>query len=466
MSSSSDLSKMLSQGEGPHLEFKSGRNVAETAARSVVAFLNQGGGRVVLGVGDDGSVIGLPDAAGVVRQLQERLAGLVQPTAPWSIDVANVEGKSVVTVDVPEGADKPYVTEGAIYLRRADRTVPASRDEISELIRQRVTASARWERQTALGATPGDLDDAMVRTTLKAALAAGRWQGEADDTGAFLERLGLIHGADVTNAALVLYGKKPARLLPQARVRLLVAGQGKTTRRRYDRDETFESGLLKMAEEVAAALAALAGGVRSEFSPGSWRRSDRVLYPAAALREGVMNALVHRDYASNGTVLVQVLPDSIQIDNPGGLPDNMSVADLRRSHLSLPRNPDIAHACFLHGLIEKLGRGTQMILQECRSARLKDPKWSSSALQTSLTLFAPAAAAGAESADLSARQKLILKVLGKVESAKASEVAVALGQNVTERTVRSDLLALVERGLVVRRGQGPSTTYQAAEQTA
>jgi ATP-dependent DNA helicase RecG len=242
-----------------------------------------------------------------------------------------------------------------------------------------------------------------------------------------------------------------------------VAGQGKTTRRRYDRDETFESGLLKMAEEVAAALAALAGGVRSEFSPGSWRRSDRVLYPAAALREGVMNALVHRDYASNGTVLVQVLPDSIQIDNPGGLPDNMSVADLRRSHLSLPRNPDIAHVCFLHGLIEKLGRGTQMILQECRSARLKDPKWSSSALQTSLTLFAPAGAAGAEPADVSERQKLILKVLGKVESAKASEVAALLGQDVTERTVRSDLLTLVERGLLVRRGQGPSTTYQAAE---
>lgn len=462
--SSSDLSKMLAQGEGPHLEFKSGRVAAEMVARSVVAFLNQGGGRVVLGVNDDGGVTGLPDAAGVVRQLQERLTKLVQPNAPWSIEMVEVEaGIPVVTIDVPEGADKPYVTDGAIYLRRRDRSMPASRDEISDLIRQRVVASARWERHIALGATPADLDDVMVRKTLEAAIAAGRWQGEANDTAGFLDRLGLVQGADVTNAALILYGKSPTLLLPQARVRLLVADQGKTARRGYKRDVMFESGLLKMAEDVEGALAALAGGARSEFSPSSWKRSDQVLYPPAALREGVMNALVHRDYALNGNVLVQVLPDSIQIDNPGSLPENMSVSDLRRSHLSLPRNPDIAHVCFLHGLIEKLGRGTQMILQECRDARLKAPKWSTSALQTSLTLFAPTGTADVDAVELTERQKLVLEVVIKHEPVKASDVAAALGQTVTSRTVRSDLLALVERGLLERQGQGPSTTYVATK---
>lgn len=460
--SSSDLSKMLAQGEGPHLEFKSGTRFADMAARSVVAFLNQGGGRVVLGVKDDGSAIGVPNAADVVKQLRERLTKLVQPNAPWSIEVLAVDDdRQVVTIDVPEGADKPYVTDGAIYLRRGDRTMPASRDEISDLIRQRVVAAARWERQIALGATPADLDDAMVRTTLEAAVAAGRWQSTEKDTGGFLERLGLVQGADVTNAALILYGRNPTLLLPQARVRLLVADQGKTARRGYKRDVTFESGLLKMAEEVEGALGALAGGARSEFSSTSWKRSDQVFYPPAALREGVMNALVHRDYSLNGSVLVQVLPDAIQIDNPGSLPDNMSVSDLRRSHLSLPRNPDIAHVCFLHGLIEKLGRGTQMILQECRDARLKAPKWSTSALQTSLTLFAPTGTADAGRVELTERQKLVLEVVIKLEPVKASDVAAALGQKVTERTVRSDLLALVEHGMLVRQGQGPSTTYRA-----
>jgi ATP-dependent DNA helicase RecG len=463
--SSNELAKMLTQGEGPHLEFKSGTGAVEIAARSVVAFLNQKGGRIVFGVDDAGRPVGLPEAGAFAQELHDQLVGLVQPTAPWAIDFGVVDGKELVTVDVPEGADKPYLSGGTIYLRRKDSTDRATRDEISDLIQQRVSASARWERQTALGATLADLDDGLVQRTLSAAVRAGHWQGDAEDTAAFLDRLGLVSGADVTNAALVVYGKSPTRLLPQVRVRLLVSSGGKTGQR-YERDELFESGLLKMAEDISAALAGLVGGSSSEFKPGSWVRIDKPLYPTHALREGVMNALVHRDYASNGAILIQVNPDSIQISNPGGLPDNMSVKDLRSSHLSLPRNPDIAHVCFMHGLIEKLGRGTQMIVQECRSAHLKAPKWTSSPVQTSLTLYGASASVSHEkAADLSERQQLIMRLLGDVASMKAADLAAALGDAVTERTVRNDLLALAALGLIVRVGQSKNTTYRLADRS-
>lgn len=458
-----DLRKMIAQGEGVALELKTGHASSSSIAnvmREVVAMLNHGGGHVLLGLADDGRVLGVPDAVSAAEQLQRQLGALITPRAPWAIETATLDAKDIIVIDVPEGADKPYVGEGAIYLRRGNRSVAASRDEISALIRQRAAAADRWERQIALGASRGELDEGLVRQTLARASASGHWPGDADDVNGFLHGLGLTEGDNVTHAAWLLYGKKPARLLPQARVRLLVLPEGKTGGH-YALDKTFDTCLLKMAQALPAALAPYAEGVRSEFDPRDWQRNDRRRYPPAALREGVMNALVHRDYASSASIVISVMPDSIQIVSPGGLPDDMTVAELRRGQLSLPRNPDIAHVCFLHGLIEKLGRGTQMIMEECRRAKLKEPRWNSSSRETALALFSPEAEP--EAVELSERQQRILKFLSTQPSAKAAEIAQALGEEVTERTVRNDLLALVDKHLVKRVGQGPSTRYALAE---
>jgi len=113
---------------------------------------------------------------------------------------------------------------------------------------------------------------------------------------------------------------------------------------------------------IPSVLAAYVGGIASDFRSNKWQREDHPIYPMSALREGVLNALVHRDYNLTGSTLISIAPDSLQISNPGGLPPGLTTADLKRDHPSLPRNPDIAHILFLHGLIEKVGRGTQHII--------------------------------------------------------------------------------------------------------
>ena len=212
----------------------------------------------------------------------------------------------------------------------------------------------------------------------------------------------------MTNAALLLFGKQPSRLLPQARVRLLVMPEGKTGNR-YSLDKTFDACILQIAEQIPSALEAHTGGVASRFSKENWQREDRSLYPTTALREGVMNALVHRDYGASGSITISLLPDSLQISNPGALPHGLTPADLKRDHSSVPRNPDIAHVFFLRGLIEKIGRGTQRIVQDCRKAGLRDPRWQSSGMETKLTFFAPAMSSRSE--DLNERQQQILDLL-------------------------------------------------------
>jgi len=307
-----------------------------------------------------------------------------------------------------------------------------------------------------MGADRQDLDDNLISETARMAVAAERWNGSPNDIEGFLHTHGLFVNGGLTNAAVLLFGKQPSRLIPQARLRLLVMPEGKTGNR-YSVDKTFESNLLRIVEEIPSALAAYVGGVVSDFKDNKWQRDDHPLYPMAALREGVLNALVHRDYSLTGSILILIAPDSLQISNPGGLPPGLTIADLKRDHPSLPRNPDIAHILFLHGLIEKIGRGTQRIVEECRRARLRDPKWQSSGVETKLSFFISAKSATLE--QLNERQQKIVELLKEKKQLRAGDIVSLLGGKITERTIRNDIQALVDGGWLVRRGRGRSTSY-------
>jgi ATP-dependent DNA helicase RecG len=459
-----DFLKLVAAGEGEGVEFELGNAASESVAKVVCAFLNHRGGKVILGVDDNGRLVGVRDAKRVALQLQARLGSSITPSALWTVEGLEADGKEFIIVEVPEGMDKPYVANGAIYFSRSGkRVVPATRDEISRLIRQRYDASLRWERQIVVGASLDDLETPLIKETAQMALDAERWRGRPEDAAAFLHSLGLVENGGITNAALVLFGFEPTRWFPQARVQLLVLPNGKTADR-HAVNRVFEKNLLRIAQQIPEALALYVGGVEAAFPNNNWQREERLLYPATALREGIMNALIHRDYSRNGAITVAVQPTGLKISNPGGLPGELKPSDLKRDHASVPRNPDIAHVCYLRKLIEKIGRGTQRIIEDCRAAKIKEPKWVSSLVETSLSFSASTVfPKSSELEALSDRQRRILDMLKSKGSLKALGIAKLLGGAVTDRTIRNYLLALVERGWITKRGQGPSTTYAAVK---
>jgi ATP-dependent DNA helicase RecG len=452
---SKDIVKLIEGGESETVEFK-GPNVAPDAiARVTSAFLNQQGGHLLIGVGDDGQIVGVKEAETLCQKISNNLNNVISPSALWTVERVAIGAADVVVVDVPAGLDKPYVAAGSIYFRRGSQVVAATRDEISQLITDRVKASLRWERQIAVGVDLNDLDNQLIRETVERALQTQRWEGAIDDSESFLSSFGLSAYGAITNAGLLLFGKQPEKLLPQSRVRLVVMPEGKTGDR-YESDRIFEGSLLKIASEIPGALGAHVE-VLSDFTNDQWRRQDVSQYPISALREGVMNALVHRDYSLSGLTTISVLRDSLQISNPGGLPEGLTPADLKRPHPSIPRNPDIAYVFYINGLIEILGRGTQRIVEDFRKARIREPQWQSSKLETRLTLFAPQSAVSVE--DLSVRQRKIMAALGERKEIRPSDLVTLLSEDVTDRTVRNDLQVLVNRGLVLKLGRGRSTSY-------
>src|SRR5271170_5798823 len=186
-----DLENIIAHGEGKHVEFMT-EATSERVARIVCAFLNSDGGRLLVGVDDQGRVVGIAGADEKAKHLEKELLGLISPQAVWTVQHHRAEDRSVLVVDVPEGQDKPYVANGAIYFRRRGKVVPATRDEISSLIRNRTHTSQRWERQLAVSTDREDLDDELVLQTIRRARESERWPGAQNAIDGFLNEFGLV----------------------------------------------------------------------------------------------------------------------------------------------------------------------------------------------------------------------------------------------------------------------------------
>jgi ATP-dependent DNA helicase RecG len=260
----------------------------------------------------------------------------------------------------------------------------------------------------------------------------------------------------------VLFGSKVASRHPQTRMR---AVRFATDRAEDFLDEQLYEGPAFKLLELAMDFLKRHVPISSEFREGQLQRESKPWYPFSALREGLVNALVHRDYAAfSGSVSVNVYPDRVEIWNTGKLPRGLSPRDLLlTSHSSILVNPDIGHVFYLHELMERVGRGTYKIAQECRDLGMRLPEWKNVGAGVRLTMFA-AKAGAPTSFDLNERQKELLSTLQPGDQIRVAEFVVRFGHGITDRQSRRDLKDLEGYGFLVRHGAGSKTTYQRTKQ--
>jgi ATP-dependent DNA helicase RecG len=173
-----------------------------------------------------------------------------------------------------------------------------------------------------------------------------------------------------------------------------------------------------------------------------------------------VNAFVHRDYAAfEGGMSVGLYPNRLVIWNSGDLPEGIRIGDLKKEHPSILRNPDISHVFYLRRYMERVGRGTQKIIEECRAARLPAPKWEAGPGGVTLTLFAGTGLGETERLNL--RQRKLLKDMQVGTLVKTAEYCELLA--VSERQGRRDLMELEQAGFLDREGEGPATVFRRTE---
>lgn len=154
----------------------------------------------------------------------------------------------------------------------------------------------------------------------------------------------------------------------------------------------------------------------------------------------------------------------IEIWNSGHFPDGLQPADLKRNHPSLPTNPDIAHVFYLRGLMERIGRGGQLIINACRDHGLPAPKWADRPTGVTLTIYGRDGE-GVEPFVANPRQHALLAELEAGNRLRPSEYHQRFAKNVSDRQARRDLVELEEAGLLRRIGKGASTLYQRTDRT-
>lgn len=447
------LKNLLKLGESETLEIKQ-TSLKQGIAKTLCSFLNGKGGKIILGISDNGDVVGVKHAQQTIKALEVYLSRSIIPDVPSSFSILSIDGKECIICSVWAGSRKPYIFDGSIYYRRGSSTQKASSQEISELIHGRQLAELHWERQLALGVDYEDLDEDLINTTFEA-FVKRHPESFVGENGAleFLNELGLYQNGGFTNACVILYAKNPSKFLPQARVRLTEYASSKTDDD-YIRDEVLEGNFFEVVKTLTNYLNQT--GIKSSFSKENWEREDYTI-PSDALREGILNALIHRNYENHSSsVSIGIYPNRVVISNTGNLPDGMKVKDLKKSHSSQPNNPNIAHIAFLHGLIEKLGRGTIKIIEECKSAGLKPPIWKDTATDVVLTFNGPQLP---KSKSLTSRQLSILRLFAEHGQMPAVGLISRLNVDVSSRTIRTELKSLVERKLLATEGKARNLTY-------
>lgn len=326
--------------EGPRVEFK--REYSGSVLKEIVAFLNSAGGQLFIGVDDDGVPVGLADAGGAILQVENAVRDGIRPDPSLFVSCAidASDGARTVVVTVLEGTQKPYYLAGkgirpeGVYVRRGPSSAPASMTTIRRMIRE--SDGVVFERRRSLE------QDLTFEGLSRAFGRAGIELGDAQ-----MRSLGLLSSNGVyTNLALILSEQCPFKAK-------LARLSGTPEDFSFQDRAELSGSILSQLED---AYMFLDGVNRLSSTFDGLERVDSRDYPDAALREALLNALVHRDYGTNAPLLIKAFDDELQFVNLGGLMPDVEVEDVRNGVSSL-RNPGLANVFYRLSLIEAYGTG-------------------------------------------------------------------------------------------------------------
>ncbi len=457
-----DVTRALAVGPGARLACVPSANPARLA-ETLAALANTQGGLLLLGVNAAGKPTGIsdPDAARAAVQA----AGLL--SAPPLIlpqpGIVELDGRPVCVVEVPSGLPHVYSVAGR-YLTRADRQNRLlSATELTGLLLAR--GEAGFESRPVPGAGMDDLDPIQVEAYL-AALgppAGDGWQRTLLARGCLAQA---ADGLVPTYAGVLLFGRQPQRFLPNAQISLVrYAGPEMSDEfERHDATGTLPEQIRQAEMFVSANIRR---GMRLSVGASSganFRRQETTEYPLGVVREAIVNAVAHRDYAIRGdNIRVLMFSDRMEIYSPGRLPGHVTLENLTTERFS--RNEALVQALSDLGFVERLGYGIDRMITSMEEAGLPRPVFEETVAGFRVNLRGRGAdLVSAEPAPrwgnrrLNPRQERALAYLAEHNSITNREFR-DLCPELSDETIRRELSDLVDQGLIVKVGERKATYY-------
>lgn len=417
----------------------------------VCAFANTNGGDLHIGIDDNGKVIGTDNA----KRLLEDIPNKIITTIGIFPEVSLLEEKGLNFLRVKVSrADEPIFYKSKFYIRSGSTTQEIKGNILKRYLIERDELT--WDELLERRATLENINMDTVKYFQK--LASERMPSIVkEDPVNVLHSLGLFDGVHLTRAAILLFGKNVSKFYSGANLKI-----GKfVSVSNVVYDNLLEGNLFELLEAGLETLRVKY--LKENIHYEGIHRRDVLEYPLDALREALINSLIHKEYPGQ-TIMIKVFDNALEIWNSGPLPYGVSLDSLNGVHTSVKRNKLCADVFYRAGLIESWGKGTNNIIQACKEAKLLAPVFKQEFDGTSIlfrqkeNLFEPKITASANAKGLNERQRLLIArfKVGLEEITTRDYIKLV---NTSERTARYDLNDLVDKEILKRVGDGSATKY-------
>jgi ATP-dependent DNA helicase RecG len=416
----------------------------------ICGFANAQGGVIFIGKNDNGKVVGIGD----YKKLMDEIPNKVKALMGILVDVNLHEQNDLYYLEI---ITQPYAVpislRGRYYYRSGSTKQELIGTALTDYLLRK--SGKTWDEVAEPTASLEDIDDDSLKIYVAASIRAGRI-ADADGISKsdLLAKLRLTdENGTIKRAAIVLFGKNPAKFFNNCVVKIGRFGIDSCDLRFQ---ETVEGNIVYLLKEVPEQLNRKFFTRAISFE--GMQRIEKGEYPIAALREMLLNALVHRNYLGSSVVQMRMFDNYFNIWNEGELPAGISLDSLKRQHPSRPRNLLIADVCFKGGYIDAWGSGTLKIISTCKEAGLPDPEIIEQDGGILVTLFRDIYQENLLAEyPLNERQLealLLWKNDGEIVSGKYKNKF-----SVTDRTARRDLVQMVNLGILKKEGDKKSTKY-------
>ncbi len=326
----SEVKKLLGKGEDSFRQFKTRFSSVDSLAAEISAFANGGGGRIFVGVDDNGDITGLNQ--GEIRKLNQWISNStsqkIEPPIFVQTEIIEVDEKLILVISVPQGTSKPYsANKNQFWVKSGADKRRATRDELFRLMQ---SSSAFFADEMKTEVSTKHFDFLYFSEFYKQVYNEDLDELNSERT-VLLENLKLVRENDLTLAGVLLFGKSVETLKPQFGIKATC----------YISDDEYrdkEDIGGKLFEQHRKGVGFILRNLHRFQESDEFNAPGELEIPAAAIKEAVANALAHRDYFYNTSISINVYPDRVEVISPGNLPNTVTIESIKLG-IHMERNP-------------------------------------------------------------------------------------------------------------------------------